>query len=218
MEKEAKERQRRRKVGDYDVVYAEKTLLHPCFKNTSNSTMSLALRGDDIALVKLQAPGVAVGSQTKFPLLDTVLGARSAFLLQCWNKPLTLDGPDGVVALLLREREDWADSKDASKGAGTALNDGDLLGSGLRGTRLTDGALRRAILEDKGFVSAADQIVRLDSTVEKNREEAIEIACLAKCAIFQRFFANPDDLMRRGARPAPPVCMWAAVCRSHVHG
>ena len=56
------------------VVYAEKTLLHPCFKNTSNSTMSLALRGDDIALVKLQAPGVAVGSQTKFPLLDTVLG------------------------------------------------------------------------------------------------------------------------------------------------
>eukprot|EP00505_MAST-04D_sp_SCG-Rhode-Island_P005282 Stramenopile-MAST_4_protein_5282 len=57
------------------TLSVEKTFLHPCFNNSGRATDQTAtsMKASDIALMKLLAPGVAVGGKTRFPLLDKVV-------------------------------------------------------------------------------------------------------------------------------------------------
>ena len=132
---------------------------------------------------------------SKLDPLDVFLSARSQFLTQCWNKGLPLEGPDGVISLTLRETEEWRESKDVDGKNAQSLNDDDLLGGGT--TIYTESALRRALIEDELFVKAAEEILALDLTLPDAKKEAVEIASLAKCTIFQIFFGHPKRLLKR---------------------
>ena len=133
----------------------------------------------------------------RLPPINAFLASRTAFLTQCWNKGLPAGGVDGVTSLLLKGHEEWSDSSKAPSG-GTTLNDGDLIGSS-KGTGLSEAALRRALVEDAAFVDSAEEILQLDLDTEEGRSEAVEIAALARCFIYQRFFAKPASLLNRHA-------------------
>ena len=53
------------------ILSGSKIYKHPCYDGTNVTEPSL--QQNDMALLKLQAPGVAVGSQTHFPLLDKLV-------------------------------------------------------------------------------------------------------------------------------------------------
>ena len=127
--------------------------------------------------------------------LELYFQEHSAFLVQCWNKGLPIEGADGVTSLLLKERDEWAESSSTKVSAPDA---GDaLLGSSVSGTTLTERALRRALVEDSNFVTSADDILLLDVDVVEDRESAVEMACLANCYVYQRFFSRPAPLLHR---------------------
>ena len=127
--------------------------------------------------------------------IDTFLAGHAAFLTQCWNKSLSVDGADGVVALLLKDHKEtqalgggWA----AAPGdADARLNDDDLVGSR---RSLSEAAIRR-VLQDAAFVDAAEEILALDLDTPSGRKEALEIALLSQSFAYQRFFAKPAALV-----------------------
>ena len=131
--------------------------------------------------------------------LNLFLAAHNPFLIQCWNKSLPVEGVDGVTSLLLKEHTEWKDSKPSVAPLTDALNDLDLVGTGRGGAALTEGALKRALVEDTRFVDAAEEISQLDLTDENQRIEAVEVATLSRCDVFHRFFAKPSSLINRHA-------------------
>ena len=161
-------------------------------------TSSSARRATLEALVPL----LAVSGAAKLTLfaqlapLDKYLASRSSLLVQAFNKGIPVEGTQGVNALLIQEHDEWKASGEAvgSSSAREEDADGTLMS---RGGKLSEPALRRALIEDKDFVKSAEQIAALDLDKEDDRREAIEIAALADCAVYQRFFAYPKDLLNR---------------------
>ena len=139
---------------------------------------------------------VKMGLYARLGPLDTFFKRHSPFITQCFNKGVPVDGADGVTDLLLREHEEWKATGEtpSARGDGPDVDD---MGSGRAG--LTVAALRRALVEDKDFVEAAEEILRADVDTEEGQLEALESALLAGCTIFQRFFARPISLLNRHA-------------------
>ena len=131
--------------------------------------------------------------------LNLFLAAHNPFLVQCWNKSLPVEGVDGVTSLLLKEHTEWKESKPGVAPLTDALNDLDLVGTGHGSAALTEGALKRALVEDTRFIDAAEEISQLDLTDEDRRVEAVEIATLSRCDVFHRFFAKPSSFINRHA-------------------
>ena len=46
-------------------------------------------------------------------------------------------------------------------------------------------------------MTSADDILLLDVDVVEDRESAVEMACLANCYVYQRFFSRPAPLLHR---------------------
>ena len=132
--------------------------------------------------------------------LNTLVLSHNAFLVQCYNKSLPLEGEHGILSLLIKERSEFTGNNRAATGGGGAdeLNDADLLGSGAYAT-VSTAAWRRALQEDPDFVAAAEEIARVDVSSEEGRLEALGIALLCKVNVFQRFFAKPVVLLHRHA-------------------
>ena len=181
-------------LGRLEHVKAAYPILHTLLAKCGSRASKMSV------LSKLSA--VLTEAQQKFSLfyrlepLDGFLSNHSAFLTQCWNKNLPLDGADGVISLLLRNKEEW---EDTDKGGEVSQLEG-ASGDGASGARgLSSAALRRALIEDAAFVDAAEDIARVDISTEDGREEAVELACLSKCVVFQRFFGKPEAWMQRHA-------------------
>ena len=132
--------------------------------------------------------------------LNTLVLSHNAFLVQCYNKSLPLEGEHGILSLLIKEKTEFAGNNRTTGGGGGGdeLNDVDLLGSGAFAT-VTAAAWRRALQEDANFVTAAEEIAQVDVSAEEGRLEALGIALLSKVNVFQRFFAKPSVLLHRHA-------------------
>ena len=142
--------------------------------------------------------GKFVAEQPLFHRLSDIedyLLKHSALLTQCWGKGIPVEGPDGVTSLLLNEHTAWRESSETP--AALAAHGDDLLGPSTSGTTLTERALRRALVEDAEFVTSAASIRLVDVETVEGREEAIELACLSGCYVYQRFFARPAALLHR---------------------
>ena len=125
--------------------------------------------------------------------LDEFLREHSAFIIQCHNKAVPLEGSDGLTALLRREHAEWGKPV-VAPGSSEASAGGDLAHASL-----SEAAWRRALIEDARFVQSAEEIMQLDLSTADGRREGVEIACLTGCAVYQRFFANPRSMIMRAS-------------------
>lgn len=167
---------------------------YPDLHDFLNRVPSRPAKGTAIARLSVVLPSHVA----KLPLfdrlvaLDTFLEGHSALLTQCWNKGMSVTGLDGVLELLIKELEESKADRPTDRGQVEDLNDAALVGPG-RG--LSDAARQRA-LQDTAFVDSSEDILALDLSTPAGRKEALSIACLAECVIYQRFFAAPSSLLR----------------------
>ena len=152
-------------------------------------------RRDTIINLTKTLKSVKGSNATLFARLDPLnsfLREQSPFIIQCLNKGTPLEGADGLTALLVKEQEEWSDPAPAPLLSADASDDYVPTASAV-----SDAAWRRALTENKAFVDVADKISALNLTELAGRAEAVELACLAKCSVFQRFFADPRQLLSR---------------------
>jgi hypothetical protein len=123
--------------------------------------------------------------------LQTFLSDRSPLIIQSFNKALPVEEVVRVLLLDLVDGEAPNNSvTDVTLGDGGAD-----VSSGPKSLGLSQGALRRTLIEDPSFLEAVDEIMQEDITTLEGRISALETAYLSGCVIFTRFFAHPKLLV-----------------------